>query len=110
VPYGKRPLKDFITKPKKKFSWAKTKEIASKVIQSPAFEFIINITPRPMKNALQWIKNRLKEPTTYKGIVALTGAVGWAVSPELVEAIVAFVVSGIGLIQMIENESKKNKD
>ncbi len=114
VPYGKKPLKDFITKPKKKFSWAKTKEIANKVINSPAFEFIINITPKPMKDGLklvlQWLKNRFKEPSTYKGLSVILSAIGISLSPDLWQAISALGASVIGLIQVIENESKKNKE
>lgn len=101
--------KDFIHKPKKKFSWKKTKEIIGRAVNNPVFDLIVNITPKPVKNVLYWIKNRFKEPSTYKGISAVIGAIGFSISPELWEAIATLTVSAIGLIQVIENEGKKNK-
>jgi len=93
----------------KKFSWGRVKRVLRNVFNNPIMDFVITITPKPFKTMLKWLKARFKEPTTYKGVTALAGAIGWYISPEMWEAVAAMVISLIGLIQVIENEGKKNK-
>ena len=56
----------------------------------------------------KWIKDRLKEPSTYQGVTVLTSAIGLTLSPELWESIVTLAGAVIGLIQVIKKEQNKN--
>lgn len=56
------------------------------------------------KSTLKWLKARLKEPTTWAGIVTLLGVLGFVVSPELVEVISLAVASIIAVILFISRE------
>ncbi len=61
---------------------------------------------------LTWIKDRLKEPSTFQGLTALAGAIGYTLNPEAVDAIVALVVAVLGAIQVLKTEKlveKKDK-
>ena len=51
---------------------------------------------------------RLKEPSTWKGLAILAGLLGWSVSPELAEAIGATVVGVIGIIEVVRKEKAGN--
>lgn len=53
---------------------------------------------------LNFILERGKEPSTWRGIVALATAVGISVSPELGEAIVAVGLAIIGLIGVVTKD------
>lgn len=54
----------------------------------------------------KWIKDRLREPSTYRGIVALAALAGVSISPEQWEAITAVAVGVYGLIQVFRKEAK----
>lgn len=99
-----------IFKPKRVFSWGKTKGVLRKVMNSPIMGFIITITPKPFKDMLKWLKERFKEPSTYQGITVLAGAVGFSVSPEMWESVAAVAASIIGLIQVIKRERAKEDE
>lgn len=53
---------------------------------------------------LQWIKERLKEPSTWQGISGLVGVLGYTMSPELGETIATTAVGIITLIQIVRKE------
>jgi hypothetical protein len=55
---------------------------------------------------LDFILERGKEASTWRGLVALATAVGITVSPELTEAIVAFGLGIIGLIGVLTADKK----
>ena len=55
---------------------------------------------------MEYIMERLKEASTWRGIVALITAFGVALSPEQVEAIVAFGLALIGVIGVFTRDSK----
>lgn len=55
---------------------------------------------------MDYLMERLKEKSTWRGLVALATAFGVTVSPELAEAIVAL---GLGLIGVI-NVTRKEKE
>lgn len=62
---------------------------------------------------LDWLKDRVGEPSTYKGLTALAGAVGYQVDPEGFAVIVALVLAIIGAIDFFQDEKKlvkKNVD
>lgn len=58
-----------------------------------------------MSNLTKYILERLKEASTWRGIVALITAVGVALSPEQVEAIVAAGLAVVGLIGVLTPDS-----
>jgi hypothetical protein len=64
--------------------------------------FIIN--KRPITMIWNWLKDRLKEPSTYQGITAIAGAIGVTVQPDLYESIAALMLAIIGVIQTIKKE------
>lgn len=70
--------------------------------------FIIN--KRPITMIWTWLKERFTEPSTYQGVVAIAGAIGATISPELWEAIATFAVGLIGLVQVIKKEKETPKD
>mgnify|MGYP001544480899 FL=1 len=62
---------------------------------------------------LTWLQERLGEPSTYKGLTALAGAVGYQVDPEGFTVIVAVVLAVIGAIDFFQDDKKlvkKNVD
>lgn len=66
------------------------------------------LTQKP-KNMLQWIKDRLREASTYQGAAGLAGAVGYTLNPEMIELIGTLVVGIISLIQMAKTEKIAEK-
>lgn len=59
------------------------------------------ITGTPMT----YILDRLKEPSTWRGIAVLVGTLGMHLSPDLIPAIGAAVAAVIGAIEVIRKES-----
>lgn len=58
---------------------------------------------------MNWIIDRLKEKTTWRGITALLTAVGVALSPEQTEAIILGGVAIAGLFEVFFKEPKKDE-
>lgn len=59
------------------------------------------------KEVLSWIADRLKEPSTYRGLSWVLTAFGVAVDPEHMTAIFALGASIAGLIGVFAKENKK---
>lgn len=59
---------------------------------------------------MNWIKNRLGEKTTWRGIVAFATGVGISISPELASAIVSAGVSLVGVIEVYSKERKSDSE
>lgn len=55
---------------------------------------------------MEWILERLKEPSTWSGLAGLLGAIGVAVSPDLIVQIGTIVVAVVGAIEIIRKEKK----
>jgi len=55
---------------------------------------------------MKTILDRLKEPSTYRGLAVLAGAAGIVVSPDLTAAIGTAVAAVLGLIEIIRAEKK----
>jgi len=51
-----------------------------------------------------WIADRLREPSTWRGLAVLLGAAGVAVNPELLQHIGAAVAGLIGAIEIVRRE------
>ena len=71
---------------------------------------LITLKQEADMTTLKWIKKRLKEPSTWAGVVLLAGAGGFVISPELVEAISVGVAGIFGVILIILKERNKSKD
>jgi hypothetical protein len=56
---------------------------------------------------MKTILDRLKEPSTYRGLAVIAGAAGIVLSPGLVVAIGAAVAAVLGLIEVIRSEKKR---
>jgi hypothetical protein len=52
-----------------------------------------------------WIINRLKEPSTWRGIFAMLAAAGIAISPDLQGHITTAGLALIGLINFIKKDA-----
>ena len=63
-----------------------------------------------MKIPYDWIKERLSEPSTYRGITWLLTAVGITVNPPLAAAIAAIGMAAVGIIDALKVDSKNLKD
>ena len=50
--------------------------------------------------------DRLSEPSTWRGLVALATGLGIAITPEMAAAITAFGISLIGLVGMFSKDKK----
>ncbi|MDY0282327.1 MAG: hypothetical protein RBR35_17410 [Salinivirgaceae bacterium] len=51
-----------------------------------------------MKSIVKFLYSRLKEPSTWRGIVAIITAAGVTLSPEQSAAIVSAGLAGIGIV------------
>ena len=57
--------------------------------------------------SMKTILDRLKEPSTYRGLTVIAAAAGIILSPALALAIGAVAVAVIGLIEVVRSEKKK---
>ena len=55
---------------------------------------------------MKTILDRLKEPSTYRGLAVLAGTAGIVLSPGLTTAIGVAVAAIIGLIEVVRSEKK----
>lgn len=60
--------------------------------------------------SINWIVNRLREPSTWRGLVWLATAAGVSLSPELWESITAVGMAVAGLIGVISREEPTRVD
>ena len=67
------------------------------------------INKRAVTMTWNWLKSRLKEPSTYQGVTAIAGAIGVTVQPDLYESIAALMLAIIGVIQTIKKEKEDDK-
>jgi len=56
---------------------------------------------------MKTILDKLKEPSTYRGLAVLAGTAGIVLSPAFAVAIGATVAAIIGLIEVIRSEKKR---
>lgn len=55
---------------------------------------------------MQYIVNRLKEPSTYAGLAALLGAFGVSIDPGMLQAVVAVATAIAGLASIFVSEKQ----
>jgi len=53
---------------------------------------------------MNWILNRFKEPSSWRGLIGLASIFGLALSPELKEQIITIAVAAVGLVEIIRKE------
>jgi uncharacterized membrane protein len=56
--------------------------------------------------SVTYILQLLKQPSTYKGLVLILGAVGLVISPEQAQSIVAAAIAILGVWEAFRNEKK----
>lgn len=54
-----------------------------------------------MKNLIDPLLKQLGQSSTWRGLILIAGALGWQLSPEHNEAIIAFALTLVGLINVI---------
>ena len=81
------------------------KKVLSRERILPIIDFtVFIINKRAVTMTWNWLKSRLKEPSTYQGVTAITGAIGVTVQPDMYESIAALMLAIIGVIQTIKKE------
>ena len=75
----------------------------------PVSLLFVSLLVNPKKTVsamITWLQERLGEPSTYKGLTALAGAVGYQVDPDGFTVIVALVLAVIGVIDFFQDEKR----
>ena len=81
------------------------KKVLSRERIVPIIDFtVFLINKRAVTMTWNWLKSRLKEPSTYQGVTAIAGAIGVTVQPDMYESIAALMLAIIGVIQTIKKE------
>ena len=55
----------------------------------------------------QWILDRLKEPSTWRGIVLVLTAAGVQIQPAMIEAVISIGIGAAGLIGVVTSDKSK---
>lgn len=55
---------------------------------------------------MKWIKDRLKEKSTYHGLTLLAGSFGLIIDPSLLEMVGTGIIGAMGLIETVSREAK----
>lgn len=98
------PQRDLVVWRRGERAWMRAKP---KVI--PALVLVVSLVVQPKRTIgamLDWIRSRGQEPSTYKGLAAIFGAIGYQLEPEAFEIIVAVVLAIIGVIDFFQNEGR----
>ena len=81
------------------------KKVLSRERILPIIDFtVFIINKRAVTMTWNWLKSRLKEPSTYQGVTAIAGAIGVTIQPDMYESIAALMLAIIGVIQTIKKE------
>ena len=59
-----------------------------------------------LPRSMDYLVSRLKEKSTYSGILALLSAVGLAIDPEQFSAIAAAVIALVGVFEVFRRENR----
>jgi hypothetical protein len=59
-----------------------------------------------LPRSMDYLVSRLKEKSTYSGILALLSAVGLAIDPEQFSAIAAAVMALVGVFEVFRRENR----
>lgn len=58
-----------------------------------------------MGKVWDFIKNRIKEPSTWRGLTIVAGLVGWTISPEQATAIGTVAASVLATIELFKKDA-----
>lgn len=87
------------------------KKVLSRERIVPIIDFTVYlINKRAVTMTWNWLKARLKEPSTYQGVTAIAGAIGVSIQPDLYESIAALMLAIIGVIQTIKKEKPEPEE
>lgn len=53
---------------------------------------------------MNYFLDRMKEPSTWRGLALMLGALGVGVSPDMINAIGSAVIAALGAIEVIRRE------
>lgn len=53
---------------------------------------------------METILGYLKQPSTWRGIITVLGALGVYISPELTDAIIGLALGAFGVVEVVRNE------
>ena len=53
---------------------------------------------------ISWLKQRLSEPSTYRGIIGMIAALGITINPELIKEVIALSVAVLSFVEFIRKE------
>lgn len=56
-----------------------------------------------------FLKERLSEPSTFRGIILILGLLGIKISPELTDSIYSLVVASLATIEVLRKEKKSTE-
>ena len=56
---------------------------------------------------ISWLKQRLAEPSTYRGIVGMVAALGITLNPELIKEVIALSVAVLSFVEFLRKEKDK---
>ena len=59
---------------------------------------------------ISWLKQRLAEPSTYRGIVGMVAALGISLNPELIKEVIALSVAVLSFVEFIRKEKEKTEE
>lgn len=59
-----------------------------------------------MKSILEYLTNRLQEPSTWRGLIGLASAIGVVLTPEQADGIIAAGISLIAVINIFKKDAK----
>lgn len=97
---------DDVEFPKVAIRGAKVKRVLRRVVSMPIFDLAIELSPKPISAMLDFLKKKMSEPSTSRGLTALAGALGYALNPDYLEVIVGVAVAIMALIEMVRDEEK----
>ena len=55
---------------------------------------------------MNWLIRRMREASTWRGLIILAGIAGYNMSPELSDQIIALGTGAIGLVEIIRREKE----
>jgi len=56
---------------------------------------------------ISWLKQRLAEPSTVRGIIGMVATLGITISPELIKEITTLAVAILSFVEFVRKEKEK---
>lgn len=58
---------------------------------------------------ISWLKQRLAEPSTYRGIIGFATALGITLNPEMIKEVIALSVAVLSFVEFVRKEKDKTE-